>query len=142
MAALTQPRNTPELLGSVHHGDVAAGVTIYQGALLCRDAAGNVTPGATATGLVGIGRAEETVDNSGGAAGDATVRYASGVFRFENSGGDPIDKSHIGGKAYVVDDQTVAATDGTGTRSPAGVIEKVDAQGVWVRLDEALTANI
>ncbi|MFB0515162.1 MAG: hypothetical protein ACETWG_00985, partial [Candidatus Neomarinimicrobiota bacterium] len=33
---------------------------------------------------------------------------------------------------YIVDDQTVAKTDGTGTRSPAGFIEDVDSNGVWV----------
>ena len=33
---------------------------------------------------------------------------------------------------YVVDDETVAKTNGTNTRSRAGVVVDVDAQGVWV----------
>ena len=35
---------------------------------------------------------------------------------------------------YIVDDNTVALTDGTSTRSRAGIIEGVDTDGgVWVR---------
>jgi len=143
MAALTQGRNTPEAIGDTREGDVAASAVIHQGALLVRNGAENIEPGHTDTGLVGIGRAEEAVDNTGGSAGDKTVRYRPGVFRFDNSAGaDEIDKSHIGSLAYVVDDQTVAATDGSSARSPAGVVEMVDDLGVWVRLDAALTANI
>jgi len=41
----------------------------------------------------------------------------------------------------VVDDQTVAKTDGTATRSPAGFVDMVDDLGVWVRFDEAMTRN-
>ncbi|CUH67985.1 hypothetical protein TG4357_03322 [Thalassovita gelatinovora] len=52
---------------------------------------------------------------------------------------DEITIADIGNKAYAVDDQTVAKTDGTATRSPAGIIDDVDANGVWVRFDEALT---
>ena len=73
-------------------------------------------------------------------AGDLTVDYRPGVYRFANSSGaDAIAKADIGAKCFIVDDQTVAKTDGTGTRSPAGIIDGVDANGVWVRLDEALT---
>ena len=39
----------------------------------------------------------------------------------------------------MVDDQTVAKTNGGNTRSPAGIIDSVDADGVWIRFDEALT---
>ena len=38
------------------------------------------------------------------------------------------------GTAYIVDDQTVAKTNGSSTRSAAGTIVDVDAQGVWVRV--------
>lgn len=138
--ALTADRDTRQYAGDVRDGQVAASTLIYAGALLMRNAAGYVVEGQAATGLVGIGRAEERVDNSGGANGGATVRYRPGVFRFANSaGGDEITIAEIGDLAWAVDDQTVAATDGSASRSPAGVIEDVDAQGVWVRVDEALT---
>ncbi len=140
MAALSADRNTPRLEGDIRRGDVAASVKIYAGALLMRDSSGNLTPGATATGAVGVGRAEAQVDNSSGVAGDLTVDYRPGIFRFDNSSGaDAIAKADIGAKCFIVDDHTVAKTNGTSTRSPAGIIDGVDANGVWVRLDEALT---
>jgi hypothetical protein len=143
MTALTADRNTPEIAGAIRAGAIAASTLIYAGALVMRDASGNIVQGKTATGLVGCGRAEERVDNSAGSAGDLTVKFRPGVFRFANSAStDEITKAEIGAKCYAVDDQTVAKTDGTATRSPAGLIEGVDASGVWVRLDEAITSNI
>jgi hypothetical protein len=104
-----------------------------------RNSSGYVTKGATATGAVGCGRAEERVDNSGGSAGDLDVRYRPGIFRFANSAStDLIGITEIGKPCYVVDDQTVAKTDGTASRSIAGFVEGVDDLGVWVRLDETL----
>lgn len=141
MAALTQDRNTARFEGDVRQGDVAASTLIYAGAMVMRDASGNLVEGQTDTGLVGAGRAEERVDNSSGSAGDLTAKYRPGIFRFANSASaDEITKADIGAVCYAVDDQTVAKTDGTSTRSPAGVIDGVDATGVWVRMDEALTA--
>jgi len=136
MAALTKDRNTPYALGDIRQG-AADAVLIFAGALVMRNAAGNITKGQTALNLVGVGRAEQRVDNSAGAAGDLDVRYRPGTFRFANSAaGDLIATADIGKPCYAVDDQTVAKTDGTGTRSIAGFIEDVDAAGVWVRCDE------
>jgi hypothetical protein len=36
--------------------------------------------------------------------------------------------------AYVVDDETVANSDGTGTRSGLGQIVDLDDDGVWVTI--------
>lgn len=104
-----------------------------------RNAAGFLTKGATATGCVGVGRAEKTVDNTG-AAGAATVEYRVGVFLFANSAAaDLITIADIGRACFIVDDQTVARTDGTGTRSRAGIVDGIEPSGgVWVRCDEAL----
>jgi hypothetical protein len=130
MAALTKDRNTPERDGKLVGHPVAAGKVIYAGSLVALSATGYATPAATATGLKGLGRAEEHVDNSAGAAGDVVVVVARGCFAFANSG--DITRQHIGAPAYAVDDQTVAATDGTGTRSAVGTIRDLDAHGVWV----------
>lgn len=140
MTELTADRNTPRLTGDDRQGFVAAATMIYAGAIVMRNAAGFLTKGQTATGLVGVGRAEERVDNSAGANGDLTIDYRVGAYRYANSAGaDEITAADIGNKCYAVDDQTVAKTDGTSTRSPAGLIEGLDANGVWVRFDEALT---
>jgi hypothetical protein len=131
--ALTADRNTPERAGDLVVYDVAAATTIYAGALVMLDASGNIVPGDEATGQIAAGRAEEQVDNSGGLAGDLKVKVKKGVFRFKNSAStDAIAKAQIGDTSYIVDDETVAKTDGSASRSAAGKIVDVDAQGVWV----------
>ena len=134
MAALTQDRLTPEILEpSTLELPAGAGVVLHAGALAALDAAGNVTPGATATTLKGLGRVEVAVDNGGGVAGAVTAKVRRGVFRFANSAGaDEIGNADIGEDCFIVDDQTVALTNGTNTRSRAGRVWLVDAQGVWV----------
>jgi hypothetical protein len=141
MTALLNDRNTPKSLGDKRNGAVGASVKIYAGAMLMRNATGYLVPATTALNLVGVGRAEAQVDNSAGADGALNVDYAPGIFRYGNSaGGDLITIADIGSIAWAVDDQTVAKTSATNTRSRAGVIDNVDPQGVWVRFDEALTA--
>lgn len=137
--ALSADRNTPRAEGDILRSPAAASL-IYAGALVMRNAAGYVTKGATATGCVGVGRAEQRVDNSGGSAGDLSVNVRPGRFRFNNSASaDAITIAEIGDVCFIVDDETVAKTDGSGTRSPAGFVADIDDQGVWVRFDEALT---
>ncbi|MFN4089975.1 MAG: hypothetical protein ACK4QW_13170 [Alphaproteobacteria bacterium] len=139
MVALTQDRNTPAGLGDLREGGVGASELVHAGALLMRNAAGWLVKGAAATGAVGVGRAEERVDNSGGANGARNLRYRPGIYRFANSGGgDALTFADIGKCCWIVDDQTVARTSATDTRSRAGIVEMVDELGVWVRLDEAL----
>lgn len=131
--ALTADRNTRRAAGTVYSGPVAAAVKCFAGALLVRDASGNIKPGVTATGLVAAGRCAQYVDNSAGAAAALDVPYEAGVFRWGNSAAaDAITKAEIGDDCYIVDDETVAKTDGTGTRSIAGKIVDVDDNGVWV----------
>lgn len=134
MTALAKDRLTPRRAGEDLADPVAADAVIYAGALIVLGATGYAAPGSTALNLVARGVAQEAVDNTGGADGDLTVRSRRGVFRFANDGTDTIDRTHIGGTAYIVDDQTVAATDGTGTRSAAGTIVDVDVDGVWVEI--------
>lgn len=139
MVALTSERNTRARIGDLRVEPVAATVKIWNGSLIMRNAAGYLTKGATATGCVGVGRAEKTVDNTG-AAGAASVEYRVGVFLFANSAAaDLITIADIGRVCFIVDDQTVAKTDGTATRSRAGIVDGIEPTGgVWVRCDEAL----
>lgn len=136
MAALTEDRNTHRRDGDYIYMGVAAAKTIYAGALVARDASGYATPGAVATTLLGQGRAEEQVDNSAGIDGALSVQVRKGVFKFGNSAAaDLISIAEIGDYCYIVDDQTVAKTDGSGTRSTAGRIFQVDSDGVWVEFN-------
>jgi len=107
-------------------------VLIHAGAIVVLDASGDAAPGSTATGLKARGVAKAPVDNTGGAAGDKHVDTRKGVFRFANDGS--VARADIEGTAYIVDDQTVANSDGTGTRSALGTIKHVDAVGVWVEI--------
>ncbi|RJX32330.1 MAG: hypothetical protein C4516_04325 [Oxalobacter sp.] len=133
MGALTEDRNTPRKEGLSIPVPVAASVKIFTGALLAADADGYATPGATATTLTYLGMAEETVDNTDGADGAKNVLIRRGeAFQFANDGTDPVTQASMGKVCYIVDDQTVAATSGTNTRSAAGTVIGIDADGVWV----------
>lgn len=132
MAALTADRNTPRRERGIESHPVKGATTIHAGALVCLDATGQLVPGALATGLIARGRADEKVANDG-ADGAVRCNVRQGIFRWNNSAAaDAITRAEIGDLAYIVDDQTVAKTNGTNTRSAAGTIRDVDAQGVWV----------
>lgn len=131
---LTADRDTPRAIGATKSSGVSADAIIFKGALVVLNG-GFAEPGSVATTLVAIGRAEESVDNTGGQDGDKTVRTRAGVFRFANSSaGDAITAADIGSDCYIVDDFTVAKTDGTATRSVAGKVMEVDSLGVWVAI--------
>lgn len=134
MTALATARNTKERSGGVLDIPVKASTACYQGGLAVLDA-GYAAPGRTATGLIAAGRFEENADNSTGAAGAIYARIKPGIFKFANSGSsDAITQADVGADCYIVDDQTVAKTSGTSTRSRAGLIIAVDSDGVWVQL--------
>lgn len=131
---LTAERDTHMKDGDLIVVPVAATKKIFAGALVASSATGYATPGAVATTLTYLGRAEETVDNTAGADGAKTVLVRRGkAFKFKNSGADAVTQASLGKVCYIVDDETVAATNGTGTRSAAGIVVGLDADGVWVR---------
>ena len=138
MAALAADRNTPLKSGDLRVGQVGAATKIFKGALIMRNAAGYLIKGATAVGSFGVGVAQTLADNTSGANAAIGVSWRPGVAYLANLAADLCLVTDIGAKCFIADDQTVARSNGTGTRSPAGVIEDVDANGVWVRLDEAL----
>ena len=132
MTALAAARNTKERAGDVFDFPIKANTTCYQGGIAVLDA-GYAAPGRAATTLIAVGRFEETA--AAVVAGDATARVKRGTFKFANStAGDLIAQADVGADCYIVDDQTVAKTNGTSTRSRAGKIEAVDADGVWVQI--------
>lgn len=132
---LSAPRDTRTLGGATRRDPpVAANVVIFQGALVVM-AAGVARPGRVATGDVCVGVAKDDANNTGGAAGAIRVPVERGVFHFKNSAaGDAIALADIGADCWIVDDETVAKTNGTNTRSKAGRVWDVDAAGVWVEI--------
>jgi hypothetical protein len=137
--ALEKERNTPRLGDDIHPYDfpLDADAIIFKGALVCLDD-GYLVPGSTTTGLKAVGRARESADNTDGDAGDITIAVDSGIFRYNNSAdSDLIAQADVGADCYVVDDEKVAKTSATNTRSVAGKIIAVDSHGVWVQLKHA-----
>lgn len=138
MAALTTARKKQRFgdISLLQNQPVKASTKIFDGSIVVLDA-GYLAPGRTATGLIAHGVADETVDNSTGAAGAKRCEVQQGIFKFANSSaGDLIAQADVGADCYIVDDQTVAKTDGTGTRSKAGRIHGVDTDGVWVQIGQ------
>ncbi|KMQ72816.1 hypothetical protein [Marinobacter subterrani] len=142
MVAATKNRNTPTRAGYSRGHAVKAGVIAYAGTIAVMGAGGFAEPGITATGLTALGRFDEFVDNSGGADGDKEVTISRGCFHFANSAGaDEVVRADIGKLCYIVDNQTVAKTDATATRSVAGIVDGVDDTGVWVNIDPTNGVN-
>lgn len=138
MTALARFRKTPmrgkPLNDSPYALGVKASTKIYGGSIVVNDA-GVLAPGRTATGLIALGVADETYDNSSGAASAITGQAIGGTFRFGNSAlTDLIAITDVGSSCYIVDDQTVAKTSASSTRSIAGKIIDVDSDGVWVQI--------
>ena len=131
MAALNSVRDTSEIAQEAKYLSlpVKGKTTIYQGALVALDADGYAIPGKKAEGLTAAGRAEETVENTGG-DGDLAVRVARGVFVFDNTAtaASKITRAHVLRPCYMEDDQTVTAL-ATGT-SIAGTVIHVDAEEI------------
>ena len=136
MSALKQERNTPqygvEVMPQLLSYPVAAGVHLYQGGLAVLKG-GYVEPGQSAADLITLGRVEQGIDNTQGQAGEQKVLVRQGVFLWNNSAdGEAVRAQDVGADCYVVDDQTVARTDGNDARSRAGKVVQVEPQGVWV----------
>jgi len=134
MPATTAERNTPRRDATHVDLPVAGNVRLLAGTIAMVNASGFAEPGATATARRGVGVVEVTADNVGGAAGAISVRVRRGCFALDNSAAaDLVTRGDIGAIVHIVDNQTVARTDGTGTRSPAGVLRDVNERGVWVQ---------
>lgn len=136
MAALAAIRDTKKLDSSLStlHGLKQKGATkLWFGALAVLNA-GYLAPGTVATTLVAVGRVRKTSDNLAGADGAVYGQVEAGTFKWNNSSaGDLITQAEVGTQCYIVDDQTVAKTNGGATRSVAGIVQAVDSDGVWVQ---------
>lgn len=139
MTALANAR-VPDRYGvgipKLHSLPVATGQKILEGALVCMNATGFAVNGTVSTTLVAIGVARGTVDNTAGADGAATVEVESGCFDFANSASaDAIGEADKFKDCFIVDNATVAKTNGTTTRSRAGQIERIEGGRVYVNIN-------
>ncbi len=131
---------------------IAANTLIRKGWLVGIDSAGRAVPGGliSAGCLAGMGKASSTIDNRtgselGGAADACDVEVEFGVFGWasKTGGGDDIAVDDRGKVCFVVDNQTVALSNGTDTRGVAGYVSEVDADGVvFVQMGPTIEGQI
>jgi len=130
---LAADRNTPMKDGEVVAVPMGANAKIFAGALTVANATGYAAPGSTATTLTYLGRAEEYKDNTGGADGAMTILVRrKKAFKWKNAAADLVTQAELGKTCYIVDDETVAKTNGGNTRSAAGKVVGIESDGVWV----------
>lgn len=132
---LTSPFDAPERSGQMLHLPLAATTLIYAGSLVALNADGNAVPATDAAGLRVIGRAEHTVDNSAGSAGDSSINVKRGVFLYLNSETNAVDLNDVGKRCFVEDDAIVAET--STHKVVAGRVVGVVSEGVWIDTTEA-----
>lgn len=132
MTAQSSARSIVEQAGIDTEAPMKGSTTIFQGALVVMET-GLAVPGKVATGLVVLGAAKETVVNAG-ADGAKKVLASRGTFKFFNYASDAVTAADLGKDCYILDDQTVAKTSATNTRSIAGKIIAVESDGVFVRV--------
>ncbi len=151
MTALVTPRKIVKLAGTGRFVlPVAATAVILQSALVIM-AGAFARAGRTGQGVSDVLKRADAATYrvvgvacdgvTGGAAdGDVNVEVEGGAFNFVNSAGvDAITRAHIGKRAFLVDDQTVARTSAGGTRAQAGIILDVTSEGVWVLIGAAVS---
>lgn len=133
MAATTTDRNTRHRSGRSRGVPMAASTKIPAGAMACINASGYLVNGSTSTTLKCVGVPQATLDNSAGADGAFAGEVVNGVWGpFLIHGADPVTRANINADVFIVDNQTIAATNGSSTRSVAGKLFDVDAEGAWV----------
>ena len=142
MAALIQSYETFEKPGLVASYKLS-NVKVYKGALLALNSSGFLIPMAHGTASLKFpGVANETVDNSAGAAGDKSVNVTkSGSFVFKAASGFSPAQADIGSEVYANTDWEVqVSTTGLTNQYKVGRIVAIEttstgASGVRVRVD-------
>jgi hypothetical protein len=146
MANITSARDT-ETRGDIRYYKnlpLYAGAC-YAGGVAGISSAGNVGPVSSTYSKV-IGVFADSVDNTGGSAGDKTVDVMyHAEFFFNNDGTNALTKAHLCGLLSAVewsDDNTAANASDTGTEAGGILTEIVAADsthglsaGVWIRFD-------
>jgi hypothetical protein len=132
--------NAPELsIGQFFYPGVATATTIYAGEMVALNAAGYAVPASDTANLRVIGRAEEDVVNAG-ADGAAKIKVKRGVFKWDNDVTNPVTIASVGLPCYVKTSTSVAVAAGPANDIKAGLVFRVDSDGVWV--DTALAPAI
>lgn len=149
MSAATSGRKTPQMVGAAKSFPMnypgKANEILIAGCMAMIDSSGRVLNATTVTGCIGAGRVKtqgglDRWDLTGLADGGLKPEIEEGIFKYANSAaGDLIGQSEVGKICYIVDNQTVAKTSNTNTRSVAGTVRQVDTDGVFVEFSVTAT---
>lgn len=139
MAALTAARAT-QSRGKVTTRRYKVGVDVcYAGGMAMIDSAGYAVPAAAAASNLGcVGVFKETVDNSGGSAGDLWAEVEAGEFLFA---ADSVAQANVNMVVYADDDQTVDETQATNCPKAGILVEVVSASSAWVLMGPGVRLN-
>lgn len=110
-------------------GPALAGAVFHGGSVVMTNAAGYNLVGATATGqfVRGICTTPKTARSPNGTD---EVGWEEGDFEMESgTAGDALTFANVGDDVYLIDDNTVGATDGGATRSLAGELVAISPNG-------------
>ncbi|WP_158780713.1 hypothetical protein [Pantoea sp. BAV 3049] len=142
MTAITAPRDTPFRDCILVPLPVAKGESIPMGAIVCVNSEGYAVNGKADATLKYAGCADESVDNSAGENGAQFINVrANKAFKWASDG--TITQTNLLDRAYILDNQTVTATDGSAaadgdtpavkaSHAKAGSIILIESDGVWI----------
>lgn len=132
---------------------LGASVTVYRGSVAVTDALGNIKNASSLSGSeivwglianAGPGTADTGPGiTNGGSSGAVTVEIDTGSFYLANGGNtttDVLTEANVGQVVYLVNETSVAATNGGSSRPIAGTLLNVDASqpgGFAVKLGSA-----
>ena len=116
---------------------VAAGAQIREGQMVALNAGGFLVSATDASAAFLVGQANQIALNVNGTNGEETIAVKrDGAFLFGNSAGaDEIKPTRLFEDCYLVNGDTVAATDGGTGRIIAGKVIEISDEGVWVEVN-------
>jgi hypothetical protein len=119
---------------------VKTNTVIYAGALVFNDA-GYARGGVPTQITPVVGVAEKNCNNNPGSNGaiNCPINTGEAVGLVNGAGGDALTDANYMQPVYAIDDQTVGATSGGGTRPIAGILINIDSNGLcWVYIAPVL----
>ena len=139
MTATTTPINTEYRDGILIPLALAASAIVLQGTFAVVGTNGYALASAAVGGedQVCIGIWENDAENDGANGAALGLVRRNKQFLVSNSATDPVTQAELGSQIYIQDNQTVAKTDGAGTRSVAGRFMGFDTEyttHVWVEI--------
>ncbi len=127
-------RNTHTTAGRLLPFKVAEATLIEAGKMVAVGADGYAVEAADTAGLIVVGIAAETVDNSNGADGALAVTVRRGEVYKLNNGTTAVTQAGVGSTVVVEDDETVTTAAAATNDIVAGTCLGVEADGVWVAI--------